>query len=155
MWSFKTVLKSIHPFFVDHLARNVHFNTNPIGWFLLNQPIRSIVKPVLQGCFSAESGRKRQVTLQRKGKTNMKSKEFDFKQRPYMADGPLKLTVIHRFYCTSFARIGPKRSWQIPYLNCTLDKANAIYSAWLELWLGCASIQPYFPCRKQLCPYKI
>ena len=39
MGSFKTVLKSIRPFFVDRLARNVHFNTNPIGWFLLNQPI--------------------------------------------------------------------------------------------------------------------
>ena len=38
MESFKTVLKSIRPFFVDRLVRNVHFNTNPIGWFLLNQP---------------------------------------------------------------------------------------------------------------------
>ena len=38
MGSFKTILKSIRPFFVDHLARNVHFNTNPIGRFLLNQP---------------------------------------------------------------------------------------------------------------------
>ena len=37
MSSFKTVLKSICRFFVDRLARNVHFNTNPIG-FLLNQP---------------------------------------------------------------------------------------------------------------------
>ena len=38
MGSFKTILKSIRPFFVDRLARNVHFNTNPIGWFRLNQP---------------------------------------------------------------------------------------------------------------------
>ena len=38
MGSFKTILKSIRPFFVDRLAQNVHFNTNPIGWFLLNQP---------------------------------------------------------------------------------------------------------------------
>ena len=40
MGSFKTILKSIRPFFVDRLARNVHFNTNPIG-FLLNRPKNS------------------------------------------------------------------------------------------------------------------
>ena len=52
MGSFKTVLKSIRPFFVDRLARNVHFNTNPIDWFLLNQPKMCVTHDDPTGRFS-------------------------------------------------------------------------------------------------------